>query len=402
MNYDFHTMLERSGMDAMAVDALGIIPGMSPEPPKEGFDFLPMWVADMNFKTAPSIQNAIIERTGHPAFGYFLPRKEYYDAIIRWQKERNGVFDLTKKDIGYENGVLGGVVSALKAVAKPGSAVLLHSPTYIGFTKSIEANGYSIVLSPLRKDESQIWRMDYEDMRTKIREYNIRTAVFCSPHNPSGRVWERQELERAMEIFREYDCTVISDEIWSDLILPGYRHIPLSSVGDDAKQRTISLYAPSKTFNLAGLVGSYHVIYNPELRERVRKVSAATHYNDMNVLSMYALIGAYSAEGAQWVDELCTVLSENVQYVLDFFDRYVDGIEIAAPQGTYMLFLDCSEWCDSHNMTLDELLKKGYDCGVGWQDGRPFHGRCHIRMNLALPLSKIKEACERLGNFVFL
>ncbi len=193
MTYDFTSIMDRHGKDSIAVDALGKMPGMAPEPPKEGLDAIPMWVADMNFPTVPSIPEAIIERAKHPAYGYFSPTDEYFDSIIRWQTIRNDVVGLTRESIGYENGVLGGVVSAITAFAAPGDAVLLHSPTYIGFTSCIENNGYHIVHSPLKLDEQGIWRMDFEDMDRKIKENNIHVAVFCSPHNPCGRVWERWE-----------------------------------------------------------------------------------------------------------------------------------------------------------------------------------------------------------------
>ncbi len=160
MKYDFTSIMKRSGRDAIAVDSLGKTP-MAPLPPKEGFDVIPMWVADMNFPTVPTIPEAIIARAAHPAYGYFSPRKEYYDSIIQWQKDRNGVMDLTPEYIGYENGVLGGVISALNVFCSKGDKVLLHSPTYIGFTNSLNNNGYRMVLSPLVQDENLVWRMDF-------------------------------------------------------------------------------------------------------------------------------------------------------------------------------------------------------------------------------------------------
>ena len=361
-----------------------------------------MWVADMTFETVPTIPKAIMDRAAHPAYGYFSPVEEYYDSIIRWHKIRNNVEGLMPEYIGYENGVLGGVISALTAFAAPGDAVLLHSPTYIGFTKCITENGYKIVHSPLKKDEKGIWRMDYEDMDAKLKANNIHVAVFCSPHNPTGRVWERWEIEKAMEIYQKHDVYVISDEIWSDLTLPGYQHIPTQSVSEDAKNRTIALYAPSKTFNLAGLIGSYHIIYNSYLRDRVCMEGKMTHYNSMNVLSMHALIAAYSKEGMEWVDELRTVLDTNISYAMEFIRREFPGVSVSRPQGTYMLFLDCTDWCEAHHQTIEELQRAGVEVGVIWQDGRPFHGACHIRMNLALPHSRVKEAFERLKQYVFL
>lgn len=400
MKYDFTSIIDRHGKDAVAVDGLGG-GGDAPELPKEGFDAIPMWVADMNFATVPAIQDAVIERMKHPTYGYFHPTKEYYDSIIRWQKQRNQVTGLTAECIGYENGVLGGLVSALRASLLPGDSILIHSPTYIGFTHSLMDNGYHIVHSSLKKDAEGTWRMDYEDMDRKIKENHIHAAIFCNPHNPCGRVWEREELEKAMEIYRANDCLVIADEIWSDIILDGYTHVPVQSVNDDAKQRTIALYAPSKTFNLAGLIGSYHIIYNPTLRDKVRSASKKTHYNGMNVLSMHALIGAYSQDGQEWADELCQVLSQNVDYAYRYITEHFEGIELSRPQGTYMLFLDCTKWCENHGRTLDQLLKAGWDVGVAWQDGRPFNGECSIRVNLALPHSRVQEAFDRLDKYVF-
>ena len=401
MKYDFTSIMDRRGKDAIAVDGLGTSPGFTPDAPKPGFDAIPMWVADMNFPTVPTIQQAILERVQHPAFGYFQPTPAYYDAICRWQQVRNGVSGLSAADIGYENGVLGGVISALTAFAAPGDGVLLHSPTYIGFTNCVTNNGYRIVHSPLVRDEAGVWRMDYEDMDAKLKANKIHVAIFCSPHNPCGRVWERWEIEKAMEVYRANDCLVISDEIWSDILLNGHRHIPTQSVSEDARNRTVALYAPSKTFNLAGLVGSYHIIYNPYLRDRVTAKSSKSHYNEMNVLSMHALIGAYRPEGEEWVDELCEVLSGNINFACDYIAARFPGVQVSKPQGTYMLFLDCTEWCSRHGKTIDWVEKAGWDVGVAWQDGRMFHGPCALRMNLALPLSRVQEAFDRLDRYVF-
>ncbi len=400
MKYDFTSILDRRGKDAISIDALGA-GGSAPDAPMEGFNAIPMWVADMNFPTVPTIPAEIIRRAQHPAYGYFSPTEEYYDSIIRWQERRNKVTGLTADCIGYENSVLGGVISALTAFAAPGDAVLLHSPTYIGFTGCLKNNGYKIVLSPLKQDEKGVWRMDFADMDALLKANKIHVAILCSPHNPCGRVWERWELEKAMEVYRANDCIVISDEIWSDLIMPGHRHIPTQMIGEDARNRTVALYAPSKTFNLAGLVGSYHIIYNKYLRDRVRASGSKSHYNEMNVLSMHALIGAYRPEGYEWVDELCLVLDGNIRYACDYIQKHFEEIEVSRPEGTYMLFADCSKWCRTHDKTLDELLKAGWAVGVAWQDGRPFHGEWSIRINLALPLSLVQEAFDRLDQYVF-
>ena len=397
MKYDFTSIIDRMGRDALAVEGLGL--AGYPGAPKEGFDAIPMWVADMNFPTCPAIPAALAERAAHPLYGYFLAPEKYYRSIINWQRARNGVRELEARHIGFENGVLGGVLSALGALWPHGGEVLVHSPTYIGFTSSLENAGYKIVHSPLQKDGDGVWRMDLADMEEKLRTRRIHTMIFCSPHNPTGRVWERWEMEAVAELCEKYDVYLVSDEIWSDIILQG-KHIPTQSVAT-LRERTVAMYAPSKTFNLAGLVGSYHVIYNDRLRDLVRKVGSLSHYNNGNVLSMHALMAGYSCEGALWVEELRQAINANVDFACGYIEKHFPGVTVSRPQGTYMLFIDCTGWCESHGVTIDEVIRRGWDVGVIWQDGRPFHGPCHIRMNLALPLSRVEEAFARLEQYVF-
>ena len=400
MKYDFTSIMDRHNMDAIAVDLPGT-PGFFIGAPKEGFDVIPMWVADMNFPTVPTIPEAITARTQHTAYGYFSPRAEYFDAIIKWHRDHNNVEGLEAKHIGYANGVLGGVVAAANVLCSRGDSILVHSPTYVGFTHSLGNLGYNLVHSPLVQDETGIWRMDFEDMEKRIVENKIHCAIFCSPHNPCGRVWERWEIEKAMELYKKHDVFVISDEIWSDLILEGYKHIPTQSVSEDAKMRTVAMYAPSKTFNLAGLVGSYSIIYNTWLKDRVEKEISLSHTNAMNVLSMYGLIGAYKNEGYEWLEELRQVLTGNVDFACDYIEKHFEGVTVSKPQGTYMLFVDCTDWCEKHGKTIADVLKMCHDVGVAVQDGREFFGPCHIRMNLASPLSRIQEAFDRLDKYVF-
>ena len=400
MKYDFENILERHGNDALAIDAVGIEGpnGFLPGAPEPGYSILPMWVADMNFKTAPCIIEAIQKRAAHASFGYFFPRDEYFTSIINWHKIRYGT-TAEKEYIGYENGVLGALSSVLSAFTKEGDSVLINSPTYIGFLHTLEDMERKPSASPLYRDENGIWRMDFCDMEKRIIEEKIKVAVFCSPYNPIGRVWERSEIEEFVSLCKKHDVIIFSDEIWCDLTLGGKKHIPTYSVNDDAKERVICAYAPSKTFSLAGLVGSYHVIPNENIRSAVVKAGDKTHYNSMNVLSQHALIGAYSDEGACWVDELLTVLKGNVDYACSHIESRYKGVSFARPEGTYMLYLDWTEYMKEHNETdFDKILKKGWDKGVIWQDGRPFGMENTIRINLALPLWQVKEAFRRLDD----
>ena len=243
--------------------------------------------------------------------------------------------------------------------------------------------------------------MDNEDMEKKIVENHISVAIFCSPHNPTGRVWEREEIEKAFEIYEKHNVFVISDEIWSDLIISDKKHISTQSINEDAKQRTVAIYAPSKTFNLAGLQGSYHIIYNEWLKKRMIKESSLPHYNQANVMSVEVLIGAYKEEGHEWLDQLKEVLKQNIDYGYKYLTKKFEGIDIKKPEGTYLLFFSCTEWLEKHGKTMDELLAKGVEVGVIWQDGRTFHGKDAIRMNFALPHSLVVEGFDRLDKYVF-
>ncbi len=401
--FDFTSIIDRHDKDALAIDALGKeeFKNFAPSKPKEGFDIIPMWVADMNFATVPTIISSISERLKHPHFGYYMKRDEYINSIIDWYQKRHNTKDLTKECIGYHNGVLGGVVSALNVFCSKGDKVLVHSPLYIGFKHILENNGYKIITSDLKKDEKGIYRMDYEDMEKKIKENKIHTAIFCNPHNPCGRVWEKEELLKMMELFEKYEVYVICDEIWSDLILFGNKHIPLQSINEYAKQHTISFYSPSKTFCLSGLIGSYHIIYNKFLRDRQRKESSLCCYNSINMLSMYALIGAYSDTGDEWVKELIQVLNKNVEFAVDFINNKFKGVKPFKSEGTYMFFVDCEDWLKEHNWDLEKLLNELWDVGATVQDGRQFNNQYSIRMNLASPFSRIKEAFERMDKYVF-
>lgn len=397
MKYDFTTFVERAGKDSRAADHVPF-----DFEPGEGVSKIPMWVADMSFPTAPFIIDAIKQRLETPSFGYFRLPPEYFDAVINWQKVRNGFEGIEPEHIGYENGVLGGVGAAIQAFTTPGDKILIHSPTYSGFTGVLNFTGRTPVHSPLVRDEQGIWRMDFEDMDRKLKENSIHFAIFCSPHNPTGRVWERWETEKAMEIYAANDCVVVSDEIWSDIIMPGYKHIPTQCISEDAKNRTIAFYAPSKTFSLAGLVGSYHIVFNKYLRDRLVRRSDMCLYNCVNVISMRAMIGAYTQEGQEWTDEMNSVIDNNLQYACDFIAENFPGVSVMRPQGTYMLYLDCSEWCREHGTDIAELQKRGVMAGVIWQDGEIFLVKDTIRMNLALPFGKLVEAMNRLKEHAFI
>ena len=393
--YDFETALVRKGHDSYAEDH-------APQP-KEGFDYIPMAVADMGFIVCPSIVEKIKGRLEHPIFGYYgasPETEEWWNCVIDWQKYKHGV-ELTKEQIGFQHGVHGGNVQALKIFARPGDRVMLHTPAYGSFIRNLKNLGYVMVESPLYLDENNVWRMDFEDMEKKIVSENIQTLLFCSPHNPTGRVWEKWELEKMMEICEKYAVKVVSDEIWSDFVFEGKKHTPLQTVSEYAKYNTIAMYAPSKTFNLAGFNGSYHVCYDKWLQGRLAKEAQLTIYNKMHLLTLHAFQGAYSEEGKEWHKELLQVIETNATYAVNYIKEHFEGVNVSMSDGTYVIFVDNKEWMEKHGKTQDELYNRALEYGVGWQDGRGFGGMTHQRINLAQPTWRVKEAMDRLDKYVF-
>ena len=390
MKYDFDKVVDRHGTNCLKYD-FAIERG-------KPADILPLWVADMDFQTAPAILERLEETVKHGIFGYSDGKEGYFAAVQNWYRERFG-WETKPEWLVKTPGVVF-ALAAVRAYTKEGDGVLLQQPVYYPFSEVITDNGRKIVNSPLKITDGY-YTMDLDDLETKIVENKVKLFLLCSPHNPVGRVWSEEELRRVGEICLRHGVLVVSDEIHSDFTREGHPHTVFAKLGAEFEQNCLICTAPSKTFNLAGLIGSYHIIYSKWLRDRVDKESSLCHYNEINVLSMHALIGAYKPEGYEWVDELNQVLANNVDFACEHIWEQYKGIQVTKPQGTYMLFLDCTKWCEAHGKTIEELQKAGSDVGVAWQDGRRFHGPCHIRMNLALPLSRVQEAFARLDKYVF-
>ena len=398
MKYDFLTCLCRAGHDALAYDALGL-EGF-PKKGSSSYSPISMWVADMNFVAFPGVVDAMKTRLDHPSFGYFLIPKEYYQSIAWWHYHKYGVKGLKQEDIIYSNSVLGGLVATLNALISKGDAVLVHQPTYIGFIHAIKDAGYQMVTSRLTYQDN-CYKMDLSDMEKKIQEHHIKVMVLCNPHNPTGRAWTKDELKEVAALCKKYEVIIIADEIWADIDLNTSTHITMQSVSSDAKMRTIALYGVTKTFNLASITGAYLVIYNEALRKLVDAELNSTCLNNPHVLSIHAVMGAYNEEGLSWVNELNEVLMTNVKLMDEFLSSYQD-LRYTTPEATYMFYVDFSAYCEKHNISFDELLDKGYQVGVVWQDGRPFGMDQTIRINVASPTSLIEEAIQRLRKEVLI
>ena len=390
MKYDFTTVLDRHGRDSLAFDKIPFA-GVQPD---EGFDTIPMWIADMSFVAAPPAMEAILKRMEMPNFGYFALPDEYFDSIINWQRKRNGVEGLLPEHIGYENGVLGGVSSAVQSFTSPGDKILIHSPTYVGFTHTMDDTGRVIVHSELKRDENGIWRMDYEDMDRKIKENNIHFAIFCSPHNPCGRVWERWEIEQAMALYKKYDVMVVSDEIWSDILLTGYCHIPTQSVSEDARSRTVALYAPSKTFNLAGCQNSFAIIPDPDIRRRFDGFVEGIRIHGGNPFGYVAVEAAYRG-GRQWFEQVRDIIYGNYEYVRDSLKKSLPGAVVSPLEGTYLLWIDFGAYLPASEIKsfMEDKCGLAFDYG-DWFGGERFG--THIRMNLATSRELVEKAVNSI------
>ena len=302
---------------------------------------LGLWVADMDFAAPACVREALRRKVDFGVFGYDTAPDSYYEAFIRWEKTYHG-YAVQRDWLRYSPGVVAAFNWFVQLFTQPGDGVLVQTPVYYPFLSAATDNGCRLICSELVNTDG-VYTIDFADFERKLAEERVKVFLLCSPHNPVGRVWRREELERMLSLCRQYGVRVIADEIHHDFTYGEPSHIPTATVGDH-DDMLVTLTAPSKTFNLAGLVGSYHIIYNPWIRDRVEKESSLSHYNSMNVLSMHALIGAYQQEGQVWLDELRQVLTENVRWACDYIDRHIPGVQVSRPQGTYMLFLDCTRW----------------------------------------------------------
>lgn len=357
---------------------------------------IPMWVADMDFAMPDCVLNAIKERCDHPIFGYFIIPEKYYEAINEWHKNHYDInYNIENSDIMYQNSVLGGVSSFITAYSLSGDNILMNSPTYTGFIGTVKNLGRNVCTSKLKLDDNNIYRIDFNDMEQTIIKKNISIFIFCSPHNPTGRVWEKWEIEKVIELCDKYDVKIVSDEIWSDFIMDKtLKHIPTQSVNETARNITMSIYAPSKTFNIAGLVGGYSIIFNKNMKSKISKIGIATHYNEPNILSCSALIGGYE-NGADWVDEMTSYIRNNQKYVVNYINKHFEDIIVYLPQATYLLWIDFSEYITT-NEEFENIYSKMLELGVLPSNGKFFLGEKFIRLNVACPHSLCVEAMEIL------
>ena len=384
----FDEKLDRRGTNCMKWDVA--------DKAFEAEDVIPMWVADMDFATPRAITEAIIRRATHGAFGYNVVPQSYYDSIINWIGRRHD-WHIEKDWIVYTPGVIPALYWAVGAFTKPGEKVLVQSPVYYVFYNAIAARKRDVVCNELMRTEHG-YRIDFEDLEQKLADPSVTLMIFCSPHNPVGRVWTRQELEQVSDLCRKHHVLLVSDEIHSDLVWKGHKHIPIASVSQNSAQNTITCTAPSKTFNLAGLSTANAIIPNKDIRDRFCEERRTSAIHAPDTFGMVALQAAYD-HGEVWLEDLLEYLAENYACLETYLAEHIPEIKPLRPEGTYLIWLDFS----ALNMNKEELKSfLNREARVAMDQGPWFGagGDGFARMNIACHRSTLLQALARLENAI--
>lgn len=357
-------------------------------------DILPMWVADMDFQTAPAIIDALARRVQHGIFGYAMPPAAYFEAVIGWF-ERNHHFSIQKEWIRYTTGVLPAISAILKALTVPGDQVIVQTPVYHCFFSVIRNNGCEIVSNELIY-QAGVYRIDFDDLERKASDPKAKLMLLCSPHNPTGRVWTKDELLRIGEICLRHRLIVISDEIHCDLVFPGHQHIPFASLSDEFRQITATCTAPTKTFNLAGVQVAHVIVSDESIRSKVSHALSVNEVSGINAFAVEAVIAAYN-EGQEWLDELKIYLYANYQYLNDYINAELPLVKVLPLEATYLVWMDFSSFNLSSNTFAHNLL----DMERLWvNEGVMYgsNGEGFIRMNIACPKVLLSQGLVKLKN----
>ena len=386
MNYNFDEVIDRSNSDCSKIENLKPLFGRE--------DIIPLWVADMDFKSPPAITRALMKRVEHGVFGYTVQSDEYFNSIINWLNRRYN-WKTNKNDINYVPGVVKGFSIAIEEFTEVGDNIIIQPPVYHPFrimTKSLNRN---VVNNPLVLENGQ-YRMDFDGLRKIVSEKKCKMLIFCNPHNPGGRVWSIEELKELSEICFENEILVVSDEIHSDLALPGFIHTPFAKVSAEAENNSITLMAPSKTFNIAGIVSSYAVISNKEIRDKYHSFLKKRGLDEGNLFAYTATVSAYN-ECDVWLDEMLNYVQSNVDFVDSYLKNNIPEIKAILPEASFLIWLDCR----SLNLSQNELVKLFVDkAGLALNDGSIFGpgGEGFMRLNVGSPKSILEKALSNLKN----
>lgn len=384
MNYDFDTVTDRKNTNAIKYD-LAKKRG-KPE------DAVSLWVADMDFPTAPCIQKAVAEKAAHGIWGYSRPDNRYYDALKKWYKERHN-FEVQNEWVVNTPGVCFALAAAIKAFTKEGESVLIQKPVYYPFFNIINSLQRKVVNSSLILKNNH-YEIDFDDFERKIVQENVKMFILCSPHNPGGRVWTKQELQKISEICLAHNVLVVSDEIHSDITFGSNVHTVYGSLSEQALKNSIICTAPSKSFNLAGLQFSNIFIADEKLRKAFSEELDKTGYDEPSVFGIVAATAAYS-EGADWFDSVKSYIWENILFAKKYIEENAPQIKVLVPEGTYLLWLDFSKTGLSDSEINDRVLNKAK---VWLDSGSMFgkEGEKFQRINCATPRIILEDALKRI------
>lgn len=357
---------------------------------------LPLWVADMDFRTAPAITEALKQRVEHGIFGYTRVPDEYYEAVTTWFKRRHG-WDIRREWMIYTSGVVPAISAIIKALTGPGDKVLVQTPVYNCFFSSIRNNGCEVASSPLVY-EDRTYRMDLEDLERKASDEKTKVMLLCNPHNPAGRVWTREELTAVGEICIRHGVTVVSDEIHCELVYSGHRHIPFASISDDFLRHSVTCVSPSKAFNIAGLQIANIIAPDETMRRRIDKAININEVCDVNPFGVIATMAAYN-EGEEWLGQLLDYLWQNYLFLVEFCRTHLPDFPVARLEGTYLAWMDCRT-LGIGSEELEQLLVGEAKLWLNAGTMYGAEGEGFMRWNLACPRSVLKQALARFKAFV--
>lgn len=383
MKYDFDKTIDRRATNSYKWDS-------APE------DVLPMWVADMDFRTAPAIIDALQKRVAHGIFGYTRVPDAYYDAVTSWFSRRHG-WDIDREWIIYTSGVVPAVSAVIKALTVPGDKVIVQTPVYNCFFSSIRNNGCEIVSNPMRRT-ADTYEMDFDALERCAADPRAKVMLLCNPHNPAGRVWTPDELTRLGNICLRNGVTVVADEIHCELVYQGFKYTPFASLSDAFLHRSVTCVSPSKAFNIAGLQIANIVAFDNDLRSRIDKAININEVCDVNPFGVAATIAAYN-EGEEWLNQLVDYLHGNYEAMAEFCRRELPEFPITRLEGTYLVWMDCS----SLGMPSDALEHALLDDARLWLNAGTMYGaegEGYMRWNIACPRSVMLDGLNRFLNFV--
>lgn len=382
MKYNFDQIIDRSNTSSVKHDLKEMIFGTP--------NILPLWVADMDFETPQFVRNAIMERALHPVYGYTFRDDAYYESIINWMQRRHR-WHIEKDWILFSPGVVPGLNMAVMAFTDPGDAILVQPPVYFPFFSAVKDHDRVLLENELVCNGSS-YEVDFDDFEEKAKQAKL--FILCSPHNPLGRCWTREELQKMADICLKHNVLVLSDEIHNDLVLPPFKHQVFADLSPEVADITITMHAPSKTFNLAGLATSSVIISNEILRKKMKGVLSRVHIEMGNIFGIEATKAAFNG-GDEWLDQLLVYLKNNIHMVADLLHRELPALKVFIPEATYMIWMDFNFTQLSDEALHEMVFKKA---GVGLNKGSDFGpgGSGRMRMNIASPLETVMLGARQL------